>query len=455
MSVRKISAVLAAVAATGALTAAALVPANAEPPAGTVPRANDIVGVGSDTIQYVDQALADAYNQTVGPNDPKVISYDACTTPDPGSLLSYPCTNSGSVALAGGGSMARPGGSGPGRAALYNDPQNSAKVAFGRASGVGNATDFQNGLVGVPFALDTVVVAVSLKNTAAPESLTDAQVLGIYTGQYDNWSQVGGKDAPIDALEPQSGSGTRSFFEGQLKSINGGTAPTLVAKDTYTATDGSTQQVYEHDPAPLVADSDAIAPFSKGRASFASDRIRVVGGFAKDRAVWNYVRQTKIEGVDAPDEWLYDSDLMQSVFGPDGFWCSPAARPIIEEQGFRQFKSGSDGPCGLPLTSDVSPTQLAQAYPQSVASFTATGPATVKGSKKFTIEVASDNRILKPVQVKLGGKLLATQNLSQSGTAMLKVSASKLKTGTNKLKVALDGVTKTVKVVKTKKKHHK
>ena len=43
MSVRKTLAVLAAVAVAGAPTAAALVPANAEPPAGTVPRTIDLV----------------------------------------------------------------------------------------------------------------------------------------------------------------------------------------------------------------------------------------------------------------------------------------------------------------------------------------------------------------------------------------------------------------------------
>jgi len=445
MSVRKISAAMAATAAVGALTVAALVPAHAEPPAGTVPRSIDVVGVGSDTIQYVDQILADAYNSGASSSAPHIISYDACTTPVPGSLLSYPCTNDGgNVTLSDGGAIARPGGSGPGRAALYNDPNNSAKIAFARSSGVGSSTDFQNGLVGVPFAVDTVVVAVSLKNTAAPASLTDQQVLGIYTGQFNNWSQVGGQDAPIAPLEPQSGSGTRSFFEGQLKNINGGTAPTLVAKDTYGPDNA---KVYEHDPAPLVADNTAIAPFSKGRASFASNKVRVIGGFAKNRAVWNYMRQTTISGVNAPADYLYDAPLMQGIFGPTGFWCSANARPLIEEMGFAQFKSGTDGPCGQPFTADVSPTQLTQFYTPAKAAFTVAAPAVVK-TKKTTIKVVSSNRILKPVQAKLGRTLLATRNLSQTGSATLKFATKKLAKGLNKVKVTLDGVTKTVKITR-------
>ena len=46
----------------------------------------------------------------------------------------------------------------------------------------------------------------------APSNLTTAQLNAIYTCTDTNWSQVGGKSAPIDAQLPQTSSGTRAFF---------------------------------------------------------------------------------------------------------------------------------------------------------------------------------------------------------------------------------------------------
>ena len=51
------------------------------------------------------------------------------------------------------------------------------------------------------------------KKFNAPADLTTAQLTAIYTCQVTNWSEVGGKNAPIKAYLPQSGSGTRSFWQ--------------------------------------------------------------------------------------------------------------------------------------------------------------------------------------------------------------------------------------------------
>src|SRR5215813_8711099 len=52
--------------------------------------------------------------------------------------------------------------------------------------------------------------------TAAPKTLTPAQLSAIFTCADTNWSQVGGKNAPIKAFLPQAGSGTLSFWETAL-----------------------------------------------------------------------------------------------------------------------------------------------------------------------------------------------------------------------------------------------
>ena len=60
-------------------------------------------------------------------------------------------------------------------------------------------------------SLDGIAVVVHPKNPVKELSLEE---LGrIYTGEYTNWSQVGGEDRPITLLSRESSSGTYVFFQ--------------------------------------------------------------------------------------------------------------------------------------------------------------------------------------------------------------------------------------------------
>ena len=63
-------------------------------------------------------------------------------------------------------------------------------------------------------ANDSIVVVTSQLNPV--KTLTTEELAGIYDGTISNWSQVGGNDAPINAIHLQSGSGTRSVFEARV-----------------------------------------------------------------------------------------------------------------------------------------------------------------------------------------------------------------------------------------------
>lgn len=67
------------------------------------------------------------------------------------------------------------------------------------------------GLVEVTFAYDGI--AMITHPTNAVKDLTMAQLKDIYTGKITNWSEVGGKDAPIVVVSREDGSGTRSAVE--------------------------------------------------------------------------------------------------------------------------------------------------------------------------------------------------------------------------------------------------
>ena len=71
--------------------------------------------------------------------------------------------------------------------------------------------ELAKGAQGRVVALDGVAVIVNPTNPVTGLSL--AQLEEIFTGQMDNWSQLGGPDAPIAVYGREAGSGTRGAFE--------------------------------------------------------------------------------------------------------------------------------------------------------------------------------------------------------------------------------------------------
>lgn len=60
-------------------------------------------------------------------------------------------------------------------------------------------------------ALDGLAMIVHPSNRV--NSLSKAQIRGIYMGRYTNWSQVGGPNAPIIMIQRESNSGTQDSFK--------------------------------------------------------------------------------------------------------------------------------------------------------------------------------------------------------------------------------------------------
>lgn len=62
-----------------------------------------------------------------------------------------------------------------------------------------------------PLAMDALVFVVNEENPVT--DLTTRQIQGIYTGQYTNWSQVGGADRPIVAIQRNEEAGSQTLME--------------------------------------------------------------------------------------------------------------------------------------------------------------------------------------------------------------------------------------------------
>lgn len=345
MTVRKYTAGLAAAAlAASGLVLATLAPATADPTTPVfTPSATDIVGVGSDTIEGVVNDLAqgnaggDGWNDDVAHATQRLASFDA--TPQPSTIVLRSAAWAGNADPL---SISRPNGSGQGKATLFG-AGNNANVNFARSSSsLSSSNGEQAALTQYPFAVDGLKMAVS-GNVAshAPASIAIADVVKIYDGTYTTWNQIpgnsGGSTATIHPLVPQTGSGTRSFFLSELKAANGGVDVVLA---------GGVSETQEHSPTDVQDDADAIAPFSTARAQTLStpSAIHLEDGYSAHRAVYIVVRN-----ADAGAQWVTD------LFSSTGFFCSTAAKPVIEEDGFAQLATpGNGGVCGVGVTAAVS-----------------------------------------------------------------------------------------------------
>jgi ABC-type phosphate transport system substrate-binding protein len=248
----------------------------------------DIVCVGSDTVQFIGNFVADGdflghagFNGSGATRQhDKLVSIDA--TGDANARFSY---DKGGVPLQpsvvlrqGQKPIQRPNGSGAGIDALTHDTPGTVTetVNCARASGLPSAAQYAaaaqwGGLHVARSATETLGVAVNGQNPADastscadPRGFSVQQLAQIYTTNNLTWGGVTGWANPdatcsghtIHPLLPQVGSGTRNKFLGDI-----GVAPASVA--AYV-----NQFVEENDPAAITNDPaprDAIVPFSGSR----------------------------------------------------------------------------------------------------------------------------------------------------------------------------------------------
>ncbi len=180
------------------------------------PCENDAVGVGSDTITPLTDQLSNDYNNTLAARSKcgKTTYYESWDAVNPvngqiGDSIPEKADCS---------SIPRPDGSSAGIAQLGTFTKSKSGplcTNFARSSRPRASTDPPFAAGGVAFvnlAGDAVTWSHPAVNTAAPKTLTAAQLNAIYTCTDTNWNQVGGGNQTIAPFLPQSGSGTLSFF---------------------------------------------------------------------------------------------------------------------------------------------------------------------------------------------------------------------------------------------------
>jgi ABC-type phosphate transport system substrate-binding protein len=310
MRYSKLKAGLAIAGTLAGMTIMAVQPAYAD----YAPVTKDVVGVGSDTLQYLVDFSADGdqlgdtgYN-SLG-NKFKLINFDA--TADANARLAYgpngvgsgqcapgtggtagtgngtathadsPCTlNPTIVVRAGVNPIQRPNGSGAGAKALAAD--SSHFLTFSRASACQGPT-CASGAGPLSSAFDSIQVgtdplAMLAASTTNAVALSAQQLKLIYACTDTTWNQVGGTStSTIIPVIPQVGSGTRSTFLADIGLTNAGLGSCV-------------QTGEENDPTAIAAQArpvDAIEPMSGGRLDLflgllSNGTANGVGGYFKD-----------------------------------------------------------------------------------------------------------------------------------------------------------------------------
>jgi ABC-type phosphate transport system substrate-binding protein len=301
-----------------ALSMALTGPAQADPK--FLPDKNDIVGVGSDTTEFVVQGLSGAFN--------------AARVGGSRRLASFNATGSAQIVVRKGADpITRPNGSSAGIDELQANPD----VSFARSSRGPNASG-DEGTSFFPFAKDRLSYVYAKPTSHVSLNLSASDLFDIYTCGKTDWSDFGGPSGHIEAKVPQAGSGTRSFF---LASI-GETEAQLQAAIAQTDSVCSVNEVQEHDPGAVIGNPDAIAPFSFARYKILPKATKKKVGYAADAgAPFNVSRNVYLVIRTA------DSGSLAQYFDTDSWICtSLKSAHVIKSQGFSLLPADQ---CGVPI----------------------------------------------------------------------------------------------------------
>jgi phosphate transport system substrate-binding protein len=220
------------------------------------------------------------------------------------------------------------GGSGTGITALANNTVDIANAS--RAIKPEEIEAMQaNGIDPVEFvvARDAIAIIVNLENPI--QQLTLQQISDIYSGKYNNWTEVGGEDRPIVRLSRETNSGTHVYFLEEVLRLGESDNDTLFAPDTLLlpSSEGITAEVRDN---PNAIGYDGLG--------YVTPEVKVVGVAAEPGGEYIYPSAETVTSQSYPiarDLYMYTAGEPQEAEGAYLDWIlSAEAQAIVEELGF-------------------------------------------------------------------------------------------------------------------------
>jgi phosphate transport system substrate-binding protein len=123
------------------------------------------------------------------------------------------------------------GGSGTGIASLINGTVDVANASRQIKSEEMEEAE-SNGVFPVEFVVARDAIAIVVNPSNPVNQLTIEQISAIYSGEINNWAEVGGEDRPIVRLSRETNSGTHVYFLEQVLRQGNSNDRTLFSTDT-------------------------------------------------------------------------------------------------------------------------------------------------------------------------------------------------------------------------------
>jgi len=220
------------------------------------------------------------------------------------------------------------GGSGTGIAALINgtvDVANASRQIKPEEMREAQA----NGIQPVEFVIARDAIAVIVHPENPVSQLTLQQISAIYSGEFNNWLEVGGEDRPIVRLSRETNSGTHVYFLEMVVRLGDKNNKTLFSMDTLLlpSSEGIVNEVRQNPNAIgydglgyVPPDLRMIAVSPSAEASFVLPSIATVndGSYPIARDLYMYTAGEPTGAVKAYLEWILSAEA-QAIVAELGF----------------------------------------------------------------------------------------------------------------------------------------
>ncbi|NPV75518.1 MAG: phosphate ABC transporter substrate-binding protein [Anaerolineae bacterium] len=228
------------------------------------------------------------------------------------------------------------GGSGTGITALINNTVDIANASRKiKAEEIEEAR--KKGIEPVEFTIARDAIAVIVHPGNPVERLTLQQISAIYTGEINNWSELGGEDRPIVRLSRETNSGTHVYFLEEVIRLGDKADKTIFSADTLL----------------LPSSEGIIAEVSSNPNAIGYDGLGYITSHVKMLAVAGKNSQEytlpSIESVNAGtypisrDLYMYTNGQPKGIIQEYLDWIhSSEAQEIVRELGFVPILETSD-----------------------------------------------------------------------------------------------------------------
>lgn len=215
------------------------------------------------------------------------------------------------------------GGSGTGIAALINNTVDIANASRSISpQEVDNAQ--ANGVNPFQFVVAQDAIAVIVNPQNPIDQLTLQQISDIYSGNINNWTELGGEDRPIVRLSRETNSGTHVYFLEEVLRLGEEDNQTLFSRDTLLlpSSEGVTAEVREnpnaigYDGLGYVTPEEKIIAVARDADSpyiLPTAQTVKTGEYPIARDLYVYTNGEPTGEIEKYLEWIFSDDAQQIV----------------------------------------------------------------------------------------------------------------------------------------------